>query len=267
MVNVFKAKVYIKTPSEAPQGVKVEEGKRGGHYYESSESSKQSETKPEEIDNIEIIIGEIKEEHILDSLETFAEEGNIEALPPPTKEEVQYWIKESKIPKDRKIVVIPYFSETVNAYCHLGGNIIYLMSNNAELDKEVLEETRAECFKVGYDITNMTLENRRVGTLSHEEGHIRTYEMSGITENSEKDEERLHYTFQKYEETIMEHFKKDIDTIFDFEVLLELIAEDFRIGHGGKGASFPHRYFYIDDIQNPQFKQDRANILKKMGMI
>jgi len=34
--SVKKAKVYIKNPSEAPQGVKVETGPQGGYYYESS---------------------------------------------------------------------------------------------------------------------------------------------------------------------------------------------------------------------------------------
>jgi len=33
--SVKKAKVYIKNPSEAPQGVKVETGPQGGYYYES----------------------------------------------------------------------------------------------------------------------------------------------------------------------------------------------------------------------------------------
>jgi len=34
---IQKAKVYVKNPSEAPVGVKLERGKRGGHYYESSQ--------------------------------------------------------------------------------------------------------------------------------------------------------------------------------------------------------------------------------------
>jgi len=34
--SVKKAKVYIKNPNEAPQGVKVETGPQGGYYYESS---------------------------------------------------------------------------------------------------------------------------------------------------------------------------------------------------------------------------------------
>jgi phage head maturation protease len=47
MGNIQKAKVYIKNPSEAPSGVKVQEGKRGGHYYESSGESTE-EQKPQE---------------------------------------------------------------------------------------------------------------------------------------------------------------------------------------------------------------------------
>lgn len=34
--NVYKAKVYVKTPQDAPPGVKLEQGPKGGHYYESS---------------------------------------------------------------------------------------------------------------------------------------------------------------------------------------------------------------------------------------
>ncbi len=33
--DIKKAKVYVKNPSEAPQGVKLQEGKHGGKYYES----------------------------------------------------------------------------------------------------------------------------------------------------------------------------------------------------------------------------------------
>lgn len=46
---IEKAKVYIKNPQDAPKGVKVEEGERGGHYYESQQHGKQSqpqESKP-----------------------------------------------------------------------------------------------------------------------------------------------------------------------------------------------------------------------------
>lgn len=406
--TIYKAKVYIKNPSEAPQGSKVERGKRGGHYYEST-SMQEGEIKPNEIEltdwisgnkekikfedeftsnnirylvhndkykvndketgqwviyptsennelgeikigyplngtsylfsmnigkrgrgigtevwkniekfliskdvkriegyvefsndqaynfwmkqgfkveketgqgwkiykdlefepesNIEIIVGDIKDKNILDSLETFAEEGKIEALPPPTREEVQRLVDISGIDKNIKVVSVPYWSETVNAWTYMGDDVIYLMSNNAGLDKEVLEETRNECFKAGYDITNMTLENRKIGTLIHEESHIKTYKKAGITITSEKDFERLHYTFREYEKYIMKHFEKDKGTIFDSEVLLELIAEDGRINHRGRGNEFPHRYFYINDIKNPQFKEGRANILRKMGMI
>ncbi len=218
-------------------------------------------------DNITIISGDINDTNILDSLKTFSKEGNIEALPPPTKEQVQYWIKESGIPKDQKVVVVPYWSETVNAFCYLGGNTIYLLSNNEELDKDVLEQTRTECFKAGYDIKEMTLENRKIGTLMHEYSHIKTYRKAGITPNSEKDEARLHHVFQEYEEYIMKHFEKDQDTLFDFEVLLEILAEDCRISYGGKVGAFPHRYFYIDDKKDTLFQSQRLNILKTMGMI
>jgi hypothetical protein len=37
--NIQKAKVYVKNPSDAPQGVKVEQGPEGGHYYESDADS------------------------------------------------------------------------------------------------------------------------------------------------------------------------------------------------------------------------------------
>lgn len=39
--EVLKAKVYVKTPQEAPEGKKVQEGERGGHYYESNERDNQ----------------------------------------------------------------------------------------------------------------------------------------------------------------------------------------------------------------------------------
>jgi len=31
---IHKAKVYVKNPSDAPKGVKIEECPQGGHYYE-----------------------------------------------------------------------------------------------------------------------------------------------------------------------------------------------------------------------------------------
>jgi hypothetical protein len=223
--------------------------------------------KPQQENNIEIIVGNIKDKNILDSLETFAEEGEIEALSPPTQEEMENLINISGIDKNIKVVAVPYWSETVNAWTYMGDDVIYLMSNTEKLDKKVLDETRAECFKAGYDIKDMSLENRKIGTIIHEFSHIKTYHKAGITTTSEKDFDRLHFTFREYEEYIMKHFEKDQDTIFDGEVLLELIAEDGRINHNGRGNEFPHRYFYIEDIKNPQFKEERANILRKMGMI
>ena len=42
--RIKKAKVYVKNPSDVPQGISVERGKRGGYYYESSgQSSEESE--------------------------------------------------------------------------------------------------------------------------------------------------------------------------------------------------------------------------------
>jgi len=41
--NIQKAKVYVKNPAEAPPGAKLQEGKHGGHYYE----TEASQTKPE----------------------------------------------------------------------------------------------------------------------------------------------------------------------------------------------------------------------------
>lgn len=46
--KILKAKVYVKNPSDVPQGVKLEEGERGGHYYESGQTSQEVEYKPEE---------------------------------------------------------------------------------------------------------------------------------------------------------------------------------------------------------------------------
>lgn len=41
--KIQKAKVYVKNPQDVPPGFKVERGKRGGYYYESSESIHQQE--------------------------------------------------------------------------------------------------------------------------------------------------------------------------------------------------------------------------------
>jgi len=44
---IHKAKVYVKNPSDAPSGVKVEEGPQGGYYYESGQQHIESEPQRE----------------------------------------------------------------------------------------------------------------------------------------------------------------------------------------------------------------------------
>jgi len=56
--KIHKAKVYVKNPSDTPQGVKLQEGKRGGHYYESGQQESLSisheikEVDPHEFESI-----------------------------------------------------------------------------------------------------------------------------------------------------------------------------------------------------------------------
>lgn len=60
MIKISKGRIYIKNPSQAPQGVKVEHGKRGGIYYESSAKTntqteeESGQTHRQDIDFIEI---------------------------------------------------------------------------------------------------------------------------------------------------------------------------------------------------------------------
>jgi len=48
-IDILKAKVYVKNPSDAPSNVKVQEGERGGHYYESGQTSQENEPKVEQV--------------------------------------------------------------------------------------------------------------------------------------------------------------------------------------------------------------------------
>ncbi len=48
-IDILKAKVYVKNPSEVPQGTKVNRGERGGLYYESEEQRRFTS----EVSNIE----------------------------------------------------------------------------------------------------------------------------------------------------------------------------------------------------------------------
>jgi len=43
--HIQKAKVYVKSPEDAPKGATVETGKKGGHYYESGEKKGKEEAK------------------------------------------------------------------------------------------------------------------------------------------------------------------------------------------------------------------------------
>lgn len=269
-------KVYVKNPQDAPSGAKIQEGKRGGHYYESSGYKDNLVYDDEKSnDNIIILTEDLFDNQIRTTLSNFMSEGKVIKVNPPSEDEIRKQIEIAGLPKEINVIVIPYYCEAANAFNYVGGNDIYLLCGTPQTDKKLLESDIKILSDVGYDTKTFTWENRRVGTIIHENGHIRTWRRAGIKFNDTHWETKMHLKYSEYEEYILKYFKDKNNYInsyvlnksLDAGVLSELIAEDFRLAWGGKASIIPHSYFYEEDLQYSKFRENRHHILRKLGLI
>lgn len=217
--------------------------------------------------NINIIRNEITDEDILNSLEEFDDESGIELIELPSDDEIYEQIEMSGIDKNRKIIVIPYFCKNANAFTYIGEDTIYLLGSTPEKDEDVMKELIDKLTSCGYDTKEFTWKNRRIGTIIHEEGHIKTYKISDIKNINDDSIIKLQSIFIDYQNYVFKYLKFEHKEHLEIGGLLEIIAEDFRIAWGGKASIFPHKYFYNLDIRNPKFKENRLNLLRKVGLI
>lgn len=199
MYYIYKNRIYIKNPSEAPKGVKVQEGKRGGIYYESSfqESSKPNkfqEQTYEEIygKEIEIIIDVPKE--IIDRYKNEEQKLN-QPIPLITFKNLIQDASNS-IQKEllgTKIYILPYSMDCWGFADPRNENVIFIPSYDISftypnktvyeiygfkeieerLDKILLQDEK----KIFNEWKTLTKNDAIQKTLFHEKGHIETYKL------------------------------------------------------------------------------------------
>lgn len=217
-------------------------------------------------DNIQIIRDEIIDESLLDSLEDLDNECGIESIELLSDDHIYNQIELSVIDENRKVIVVPYYCRNANAFTYVGEDTIYLLGSTPEKDEDIIEEDINRLSSCGYDTKEITWENRRIGVLVHEEGHIRTYQISNI-KNIDDCVNKLNSIFKDYKKYVYKYLNLGSENCLDPKGLLEIIAEDYRINHSGRGSIFPHKYFYDLDIKDPKFKEERFNLLRKTGLI
>jgi len=277
-IDILKAKVYVKNPSDAPPNVKLQEGERGGHYYESSRQSK-SPTNKLETNNNEVNSNPEKNKKKINVIDTnsdvFYEISDIlkvsEANEILTKEYVENLVKENNINLNDVSINILQFDVPVFGFTYpVNPNEIYLPSTQNKFIKEWISDLKFLLISARYDnneIDNISINDKRVGTIIHEIGHTKVNKYLDLTHMSSMSELRQeeYKKFSEYVKYVSDHYKMaDVYSYLD-----EMLAEDYRQLIGGNQSKIPNRYFYKWDTihnENYKYKEGRLNILRKMGV-
>jgi len=263
---ILKAKVYVKNPADAPQGVKLQEGRRGGQYYMSDDIER---SKPV-TQNIKTI--NIDSPEFLKIMPMMDDEDIKEATPISS-----VYIK--KLVKDRKIDLS---GATLNllplnmsdAFAFVGPNDptnIYLPATDDFEINKWNNETKQALLAASYseDELDFGVDDKRATTIIHEVGHTKVHKFINLKDIK---------TLQDFQKTEFEKFKEYVSylsthygTHFSlvYEKLDEILAEDYRQLIGGSQAKIPNRYLFpVDTVnsENYRYKEGRLNILRKMGV-
>jgi len=277
---IQKAKVYVKNPSDVPQGVKLERGKRGGHYYEAPKMSYedlenlQDDRTQEEIAQDEIKVKEPEKIQILskDSQEflNVVEGEDILYYLEPDIEHTNNLIKTNKveIPNDVTIKILPCSMKNMFAFILPSNtNIIHLTTSTDDELNQFIRILKFELMSEGYDndeLKGLTADNKRIGALIHEIGHTKVRKVIPKDVDVEKTEFKLFSSYVKYL-----HSNYGIPISVIVEHLDEILAEDYRQMVGGSQSDIPNRYlFHLDSksSENYKYKEGRLDILRKMGV-
>lgn len=285
-IDILKAKVYVKNPGDAPQGMKLQEGERGGHYYETQLSSQNLENLQNDQDNKKINEKDSEKVKLLyansEEIKKISNLIEISSVKSPlTKEYINNIIKKNNINiNDVSINILQFDIKDAFAFTlPINYNIIYLASTPDEKINTWLSNNQFALIAAGYDVNELkdiNVDVKRIASIVHEIGHtkvnkkIYSTNMKYISELRDKEKE-IFYEYFKY---IFNNYPIGGDTTWLRENAIEsqldeMLAEDYRQIVGGNQAKIPNRYFYKWDTihnENYKYKEGRLNILRKMGV-
>lgn len=218
----------------------------------------EKEPEPEPAEQL-TIVNEIKESFIKDLKNSF-DWVNESTL--PTTDYIKNVVLKSNINKDFKIVWLPLNSSDGFAYNDFRDrNKIFMFSIPDDELKKWVAEAKKTCGMLGYNTEKITVENKNIATLTHEEGHLVLLKKVRFKGGYPSFDELLWVTTD-YRRFIAPQFNWNTEE--NVYKLMEMVAEDYRLIKGGDQASLPSRYFLEKDIKDPEYRKTRLYILKRI---
>jgi len=267
--RIKKAKVYVKNPAEAPPGVKLQEGKRGGQYYMSDdiERSKPTASKTQNIKTINIDSPEFLK------IMPMMDDEDIKKATPISSVYIEKLIKDRKIDlSGATLNLLPL--NMLDAFAFVSSrdptNIYLPAADDFEINKWN-NETKEALLAASYseDELDFGIEDKRATTIIHEVGHTKVHKFINLKDiKNQEDFQQIEFNkFIEYATYLHDHYGTDFNLVH--EKLDEILAEDYRQLIGGSQAKIPNRYLFpVDTINsaNYKYKEGRLNILRKMGV-
>jgi phage head maturation protease len=267
---IKKAKVYVKNPSEAPQGVKLQEGKRGGHYYESEGQDQESDKELEIKNNVETII--------TDSLKFFkimaiTDDEDVKEAIPISSQYIRNLIKDRKIDlSNNTLNLLPLYMADAFAFVLANDpNNIYLSATTDDEYNKWNETLKNDLksYKYNEDELNFNVDDKKAATIIHEVGHTKVHKFINLKDiKTQNDFQKIEYNkFKEYANYLYKYYGVDLNVVYN--QLDEMLAEDYRQLIGGTQAKIPNRYLSPVDTVNSdryKYKEGRLNILRNIGV-
>ena len=267
---IRKAKVYIKNPADAPPGVKLQEGKRGGQYY-MSDDMERSKPKVQQVKNrVETL--SVDSRKFLNIMLLMSDDEYFSAEP-ISAEYINALIKKHNIDLGGATLnLLPL--NMPDAFAFVAANDptnIYLPSTSAFEYSKWVHEVKDVLKDVNYtnEELSFTAEDKRATTIVHEVGHTKVHKFINLKDIPTTDEfKRIEYDrFKEYAQYLQTYYGVNFSAMY--QNLDEILAEDYRQIIGGSQAKIPNRYLYpTDTITSDRYKhkEKRLNILRKMGV-
>jgi len=300
-------KVYIKDPSKAPKGVKVERGSRGGYYYEKipietrpkvDDKDKYLWSKDKNINFIRNIIPEDIKSYGAFNEDELIDEISIDSAMNKSLKRISPYIK------DINIYRLPKFERGTNGFTltkkqHLKD--IFIPRYSKSIFEELNDDPKgvkklADKFASTYPrsksmngwrskVQDANVVDSIEKTILHERAHLTVFNLLYDMNNDEKDIE-----YQTYPDTFLDMFKEylDIDEVASqiygytnnldpdlknkqrmSRMLGEYIAEDMRLMYLNTRQSkiFPHAYLYQNDLLTIDQDIERNTKMKRQAIL
>lgn len=265
---ILKAKVYVKNPSDAPEKVKLQRGKRGGQYYLSDDIETY---KPKEF-KIKTIQRDSKEyKNVMDNMED--DEFYPHSITQTDIDELSNVIKSHNIDLSNvSINLLPFSMPSAFAFVIPDdpANIYIPHTNKQEYDNWMNDyRSILAAEKYSDDELDFNLKDRIAATIVHEVGHTKVHKFINLASMKTDDEfrDKEYSIFAEYVEYLHVHYGIGYEIIKT--KLDEMLAEDYRLFVGGRQIKITNRYLYPTETRNSsayKYQQGRLDILKKMGV-